>query len=373
MNARTLFSVIVASHGRSGLVEQLLASLQAARAAITADVEVLIVDSSSRPQAQVIRNACIKYGAEFLPGPLSVRRKRNIGARSATGKWLLFVDSDCEASPGLFAAYQECFTAKPQVCVAAGPTVFRGEQTTFVQLIKTSSLFAPFCAPAVQGALLWATTSNLLVRRDIFESFGGFREQYPFRLGGDDTDLCLRMRDKGHQLMAAPAALCYHSWSTWSKPAAVFRRSFRWGWMHALLLRDHLRYRRLDAPGLPVHFLFCLVIALAGALAGAPLMALAPVLFIVLAVVLHALLAAARAGNRLRALLEDLCLAFVELPFGFGRALGSLAGGSLLGLFYRLDADDAAMDSMFPETVRSQWSDHIALLGTAFFAGWLFR
>lgn len=365
------FSVIVASHGRVELLVKLLESLNHSRSSFDKNVEVLVIDSTPADQSETIRDICERLGAILIEGPLNVRRKRNLGAQSATREWLFFVDSDCEVSQHIFDAYRCAFETDQGICVAAGPTVFQGGETTFTKLIQRSSLLTPFRRPNNAGSLLWATTSNLCVRRDVFETLGGFREDFPFRLGGDDTDVCLQLRDKGHSVVAVPEAMCFHSWATWSRPLSVVRRSFRWGWMHSRLLRNHPRYRRFDTPGLPVHSLACLIIALVGALAGVVQLLLVPVLFVVLAVMLHAVFVSARASNRRLAFLEDLTLALVELPFGFGRALGSLASGSLIGMLYRLDIDDAVMDSRFPETVRSLWCDHLAFLCITFFIGWM--
>lgn len=372
MSTSTLgFSVIVASHGRVKLIEKLLESLNHSRSSMNENVEVLVIDSTPADQSTAIRVTCDRLGAILIKGPLSVRKKRNLGARSGTREWLFFVDSDCEVSQHIFESYRRSFAVNPGSCAAAGPTVFQGGETTFTKLIHRSSLLTPFRRPNNPGSLLWATTSNLCVHRNVFETLGGFREDFPFRLGGDDTDFCLRLRDQGCRIVAVPEAVCFHSWATWSHPLSVVRRSFRWGWMHSRLLRDHPRYRRLDAPGLPIHSLACLFIALIGSFAGGLHLLLTPVLYVVLAVMLHAIFASARSSNRRLAFLEDLTLALVELPFGFGRALESLTNGSLIGVLYRLDTDDTAMDSRFPETVRSLWSDHLAFLFIAFFIGWV--
>jgi GT2 family glycosyltransferase len=366
-----LFSVIVPTHGRASLIAELLQSLSCTPSSIDASVEVLIVDSSSVGESEAIRETCERFGAKHLEGSVSVRRKRNIGAFAANGEWLFFVDSDCAVSPDIFAAYQRTMRSTPDLCAAAGPTVFRGDETSFTRRIRSSSLFGPFRRPAQVGSLLWTTTSNLLIRRDVFHSLGGFREDYPFRLGGDDTDLCLRLRDEGKVVIAVPEAVCFHSWATWSSPWLVVRRSFRWGWMHARLLRDHPRYRRFDAPGLPAHALICVAISTIGAMFGVFRLIVLPVALVAMGVLFHALVAAARAQNRLVAFGEDITLALVELPFGFGRAIGSLAAGSLIGVLYRLDADDRAMDEGFTETVVMLWCDHLALVVLSLFVGWL--
>ena len=361
-----VFSVVVASHGRAGLLARLLASLDRGRTAASTSVEVIVVDSTPAEEGTAIKAACTSVGAKLIEGPLSVRCKRNLGARSAQGRWLLFVDSDCEVSPDIFVAYSQAVSADPEMRAAAGPTVFRGEDTAFTRLIAGSSLLSPFRQPAtVSGSLLWATTSNLLVHTDAFAAVGGFREDFPFRLGGDDTDFCLRLRAHGHRIAAIPSAVCFHTWATWGRPLAVIRRSFRWGWMHAILLKAHPKFRRLDAPGLPAHALGTLALsALAVLIFKRPRLFVATPCFFLLAILLHATQVAFGAPNLVRAAVADLALALVELPFGFGRALGSISRGSLVGVFCRLDGDDAAMDDMLPEMVRSLWSDHLAFMLT---------
>lgn len=369
-----VYSVIVASHGRVSLLDRLLESLSTSAAQLGRGVgiEVLVVDSSAQTDRPALEEVCDRHGARLIDGDVSVRQKRNQGARAACGEWLLFIDSDCEASPELFDAYRRACNADTTIDVVAGPTVFREAETPFTRRISRSSLLSPFHRPAGPSRELpWATTSNLMVRRAAFESVGGFREDFPFRLGGDDTDLCLRLRDAGCPVIAVPDAVCFHSWRTWSRPLAVMRRSFRWGWMHAVLLAEHPPYRRIDAPGLPVHFL-CLLIAVAGcALAGNYSIAWLPLLFVGVAVTLHAVFVSIPSREPVNAFVEDLALALVELPFGFGRVIGSLARGSFVGVLCRLDVDDASMDSGFSETVRSLWSDHLSFLLVAGLAGWV--
>jgi GT2 family glycosyltransferase len=364
------FSVIIASHGRAELLVKLLESLNQAKNSTEAHVEILVVDSTPEIKVSAIQKACTELDVILINGPLSVRQKRNLGASSATGDWLFFVDSDCEVSQEIFNIYKRAINDTPEFIAGAGPTVFQGGETPFTRLMQYSSLLSPFRQPTETKKLLWATTSNLIVRKDVFDSLNGFRENFPFRLGGDDTDFCLRLHDKSYQLISVPEAVCYHSWNTWSKPTLVARRSFRWGWMTAILLRDHPRYRRIDVPTLPAHTLACLLIAIAGAITGSLHLLLTPVIFVVLAVLFHAFSVSVRAKKPISAFFEDISLGFVELPFGFGRVIGSIANFSLLGVFYRLDADDVGVYKVFPETARSLLCDNFAFLCVALFIGW---
>jgi hypothetical protein len=142
--------------------------------------------------------------------------------------------------------------------------------------------------------------------------------------------------------------------------------------MHSCLLHEHLHYRRIDAPSLPVHTLICTLLAFTGAaLTGAIQILIMPVLFVVLATMFHALSVSVQANKPLSTFLEDIMLAIVELPFGFGRVIGSLARFSLVGVFFRLDVNDVAAYKVFPETARSLLCDNAAFLCVAFFVGWI--
>jgi len=366
------FSVVIATHGRAELLVKLLESLNRARSSTSALIEILVVDSTPITEASAIHKACAELGVSLINGQLSVRCKRNLGARSATGDWLFFVDSDCEVSYEIFNVYKHAIEQNPDIRAMAGPTVFRGEETPFTRLIQTSSLLSPFRQPSEKTNLLWSTTSNLLVRKDAFDAINGFRENFPFRLGGDDTDFCLRLCDAFHKIISVPEAVCFHSWATWSRPISVVRRAFRWGWMHSILLREHPRYRRIDAPGLPAHTLMCTLIAfVAAAITGAIHLLITPVLFVALAVIFHAFFMSLRASKPLSTFFEDITLAFVELPFGFGKIVGSLSNVSLAGIFFRLDVDDVAAYKVFPETARALWCDYLAFLCITFLIGWM--
>jgi glycosyltransferase involved in cell wall biosynthesis len=362
-------SVIIPSHGRVLHLVRLLESLQRARDNTGMKIEILVVDSSSLTEKATLRRACRCLRVCLLDGPVCVRTKRNIGARCASHEWLLFLDSDCEASVRLIDAYRRAVETYDNPEAAAGPTCFQGGETFFTRSVIGSALLDPFRRPLVEGELLWATTSNFLVQKCVWERLGGFREDLPFRLGGDDTDFCLRIKQVGGRIRSVPEAVCYHTWVTWRRPWYMVKRSFRWGWMHGILLKTHPHFRRLDIPSFAVHAVLLLLISLLAAWGGKPLLLLLVPIFTIISLLLHALLVTFVAKNKIRAFYGDLLVALVELPFGFGRLFGSLASGSFLGWFFRLDESDSVMNDAFPETVRTLWSDHLALL-TALIAAW---
>lgn len=359
------YSVIIPNEGRAILLKRLLKSLRCAVVPINTEIEIIVVDSSELIVGNEIQEICREFDVLYLLGSHNVRQKRNHGARHSQHDYLLFLDSDCEASKDLFFAYTRFIQSNPDldgILAAAGPTVFRGEEKYFTKVINDSSLLTPFKAPCDQGILLWTTTSNFLVSKMAFNKIHGFCEDFPFRLGGDDTDFGLRLHQAGCNIKTEPDAVVYHSWQTWASPLPVMKRSFRWGWMHAVLLKKHKSFRRWAPPGLPVYFFSCLMFSIIAAFSGRLVTLFMPLIFLLLAVVFHALFSAIQSVSFRKVFLTDLILALVECPFGFGKVVGSIANRSFTGIFYKIGIDDSEMNYSFSEMVNDLWSNNISLL-----------
>ncbi len=61
--------------------------------------------------------------------------------------------------------------------------------------------------------LNYLPTVNACFRKATLTDIGGFDDRFNFA-GGEDTDLCLRLRRKGYYFLKAPKALVYHDFSS---------------------------------------------------------------------------------------------------------------------------------------------------------------
>lgn len=119
---------------------------------------------------------------------------RNAGARVAAGELLAFCDADDVVGPGWLRA---CVTALADADVVAGffdMAALNGGPPTAPGPAATSQL----------GFLPAGLASNLAVRRDVFESAGGFSEDL---VVGEDIDLCWRLQLAGWRFAPAPDAV----------------------------------------------------------------------------------------------------------------------------------------------------------------------
>ena len=248
-------AVVVPTHGRAPLVEQLLVSLDHARVRFSGEVEVLIVDSSSGEQRERIARACTNHSARHLTGPLNVRQKRNLGAQATAADHLAFVDSDCRVTPDFFVRHAEALARTPMAAGSVGLTQFTGPETWVSRLVSLTPFVDAFSFAETMDFVPWSTMTNIVLPRSDFHGVGGFDEDFPFRLGGDDVDLTWRLTVSGTVLVAAPDAVVHHDRATWSRLRDVFGRVWRWGRVDHHLERKHPAQLVRTVPRMPAWLL----------------------------------------------------------------------------------------------------------------------
>lgn len=366
------FSVVVPTLGRVPLVQRLLVSLQVARQRYPGSVEVIIIDDSPSAQADALRKLCVACDARYIAGPASVREKRNLGISQASHEYMFFVDSDCQVAPGIFFAYNAAYQRRPDAGGAAGLIEFVGAPS-FVWSVIGQTQFVQFADAARQGQdVSWAACANVSFKRTVFDQIGLFDTSLPFRLGGDDVDLCLRARQQGLPLVAAVDAVVYHERETWADWPAVLRRTLRWGRVEYHLCRRHLLLRRLTFPRFWVVAALLLVAgSLKALLAWQLLWLLLPLCWALLSLALFALLDGLSARPRPADILPRVCAALPELTYQFGLCLEAIASRDIEGLFWGLYPSKDWAEATWQPELFNMWANVGALLGAWVWMTWL--
>ncbi|HXO07858.1 MAG TPA: glycosyltransferase [Solirubrobacteraceae bacterium] len=135
---------------------------------------------------------------------------RNVGAEHATRDWVLFLDADCRAGPGLIESYFEQPIA-PDVGALAGEVVAATDGTSLAARYGAARNFLGQSAHLSHSYLPRAVAANLLVRRRAFEQVGGFYEGVR---AAEDTDFSWRLQRAGWALEARPRARVVHQYRT---------------------------------------------------------------------------------------------------------------------------------------------------------------
>ena len=184
--------------------------------------ELIVVDNSlagsalalapARPGVEVVRAADLR----------SSYHARNVGARRASGDWLLFVDSDCRPTPTLLADYFAEPVAEG-VGALAGTVEPTGEGGGTVARHARSRPYLDQASFLAEPRGAFAATANLMVRRAVWAELGGFEE---VRSGGD-VDFSWRLQDAGWSIELRPAARVRHRHR--ETLSALVRQRIRYG------------------------------------------------------------------------------------------------------------------------------------------------
>lgn len=201
-------SVVVPTHaGRASVLSRLLASLAESATGLSEPWECIVVDGSPPDEAAVVRTLCDARGARYLRGGDNAGVKRNLGAAEARYDILLFVDSDCVASPDLLPAHVRTLRSAPAtVGGVVGLTEFTGTGSMAWQVAERCRVWSSFGFARRFQRVPWGPTVNLSVRTALFRAVGGFGEE----TGGEDVTFGLRLTDDGHQLLTSEEAIALH-------------------------------------------------------------------------------------------------------------------------------------------------------------------
>jgi cellulose synthase/poly-beta-1,6-N-acetylglucosamine synthase-like glycosyltransferase len=200
-----LVSAIIPAYHRSEKLRRAVRSLLA-QDLPEGEYEIIVADSSrddenarivAELQAETQRSLRLFRKSPEGPGP-----SRNLGARESRGRYLAFMDSDCQASPQWLregvAEFEE------GVGIVQGRVV--PESGVPYSIFNLSQ--------SVEKESFLYEAANILYRREAFEQVGGFpADLSPTAdrpMGGEDVDLAWRVKRAGWRSRFAPSAVVTH-------------------------------------------------------------------------------------------------------------------------------------------------------------------
>ena len=250
-------SIVIPTRNRRGTLMPLLE--RALGEAGAAGAEVIVVDNGSTDGTEAAvaevrtRSRLLRCVVEPVPG---ATRARNAGARAAAGDVVAFIDDDAVPRHGWLAALLSPF-ADLRVVAAGGPVALRflvrrpswwdGALDTYLAAYDLGPEPLDLGARPAQDS---PRGLNLAVRRDAFLAVGGFN----LRLGprgdrpsvGEESDLCLRLLARGHEIRYVPGAAVEHLVDPARlHPRWFFQRAFWTGWSEAMVGLAHRRLRKV--------------------------------------------------------------------------------------------------------------------------------
>ena len=210
MKKKVAISVIIPCFNGANYLVQLIKSLSAVD---FPDFEIIIVDDGSTDESvKKIKN--LKSTPNRRAGKIKnlilienkknqgAAKSRNIGAKKANGKYLLFLDVDTKVHSQCLSAIFQKFEKNPQIGAIQAKLDTGGHFLT--------PFGFPYEIPAgkKEKLIFGARTAGMAIRKDLFEKIKGFDEDY--FIYGEDTDLSWRVWLAGKKVLYLPQAKVYH-------------------------------------------------------------------------------------------------------------------------------------------------------------------
>lgn len=180
--------------------------------------KVIVVDNGSDPETLDAIRGAIDHNrlqtCELLPQSrnLGIGAAMNIGARAALAAgaaYILTLDDDTEVSPGAVAELVRCFMDHKAQQVG----IVWAQWSREIDYSRTS--YGEGDAPRTVDRI---PSSGCMIRREVFESVGMFREDY--FLDCTDYEYCARLISAGWRVLTCPTA------TVLQRPGDVTHRQF---------------------------------------------------------------------------------------------------------------------------------------------------
>lgn len=194
--------------------------------------EIIIIDNNSTDKETLsylesLPYTVIRYNSEF-----NFSKMNNLAVSSASGEYLLFLNDDTAALESNWLSEMLSICQMDDVGIV-GAKLVHGNNTiqhAGISLLKTGAGFHPMQgvnanSPGYFGFLnivrdcSAVTGACLLIKKKIFEEVGGFDDRFDLYYG--DTDLCLKVINRGYGVVYTPYAVLLHQGSSKIKEYAT--------------------------------------------------------------------------------------------------------------------------------------------------------
>ncbi|MBT4051734.1 MAG: glycosyltransferase family 2 protein [Bacteroidetes Order II. Incertae sedis bacterium] len=222
--ARTPYiSILIVSWNALETVKKCLPSIVATQ---YDSFEILFVDNASEDgSAQWVEDTFPSVRIVRHPENWAFCRGNNEAVAHAKGEVLVILNNDVEVPPDWLTPLAQTFKTDSSVG-AAQPKLHQFDDRSMFEYAGAAGGFLdrdgyPFTRGRLfetmeidQGQydqdtdIFWASGTCLAIRKDVFESLGGFEESFFMHM--EEIDLCWRLRSRGWRIVLVPASVIYH-------------------------------------------------------------------------------------------------------------------------------------------------------------------
>lgn len=233
--------VIIPTRNGADLLRACITSLKATAPFEDLDIVVIDHDSNEPALAAYLRELGDSVTRLRYSGPFNFSRMNNLAVAAAPpgGEFLLFLNNDIEAKEAGWLERLRALAALPDVGAVGATLLYPDGRVQHAGVIvgpggyaEHAFKFAPLnlngrrnpgynCGLVATREWSAVTGACLMMRRDVFDAVAGFDEGLP--VGFNDTDLCLRLRERGLAVLNDGFSLLTHHESATRRPAGEVR------------------------------------------------------------------------------------------------------------------------------------------------------
>ncbi len=237
-------SIIIVSYNSGQFLQNCLESIYAHTKGVS--FEIILVDNASTDNSFVtICETFASIRGLKNSSNLGFASANNLGAKSAQGKYLLFLNPDTLLKDDAIAAMYQFLESSDKNVAACGarlqnadgsysvsfgnfPTLFQqfsdiGFRTFYKRYYDKKLSISPPCNFTDPHPVGYLSGADIFIRKEIFEKIGGFDER--FFMYYEDTDLFYRLHKAGYQSWLLPQVSITHIGSSTSDSDGTFNYS----------------------------------------------------------------------------------------------------------------------------------------------------
>ena len=220
IDSEPLISIIIPTKNNENILSKCIKSIQKST---YRNFEVIIVNNGNKIKPSFNKNCdIIDYNESF-----NFSKLNNFAVNHTKGEYLLFLNDDTEVINPDWLEYMMFHATQKGVGIVGSLLLFP-KSRLYPTVIQHGGVTVGTAGPAIHSFsyshydkhsyqdldkvsrnVSAVTAACMMVRKNIFEEIGGFDEKFVLVFG--DTDLCLRIKEKGYQIVYCPHARLYHS------------------------------------------------------------------------------------------------------------------------------------------------------------------
>jgi len=216
----TSLGVVIATFKREALALDAIASVLAQAGP---DVEVLVVDQEPRARLGAALQA--RFGSDprlryFCITTIGLSHARNFGVGNSQADVVVFLDDDAFALPGWLDGYREAFDSAFAPAMVGGrilpeyetplPAWFPPARMSLLGLYDVGDQLMPFPGHDLPVGANFGVRRRELLEIGGFDAEMGFNASRRAQIGGEDSLVAQRLKQRGGVLLYQPRATVHH-------------------------------------------------------------------------------------------------------------------------------------------------------------------